>query len=142
MRTATPAENLLTGIGVRLTECSSAESAKGLYQAGAAPRCRVSTVLVLAAFLCLNVTLNLMNKWALSTYGFRFPILLTACHMAFSFIALLPVMLSKTAKLKHIATLKKQWLGLLTAGILMAANVALNNLSLVGLSLSLNQIIR
>lgn len=33
-------------------------------------------------FLCrLNSTLNLLNKWALGVYGFRFPLLLTSCKL-------------------------------------------------------------
>lgn len=103
---------------------------------------QASTVLLIIAFFCLNVTLNLLNKWALGIYGFHFPLILTICHMAFSFTALLPNMLSKRVKSKHVPTLKKQWLGLITTGTLMAANVALNNFSLIGLTLSLNQVIR
>lgn len=79
---------------------------------------------------------------ALGVYGFSFPLLLTTCHMAFSFCVLLPFMLREPFRSKHAATLQKQWKGLLAIGIYMAANISLNNLSLVLITLSLNQVIR
>lgn len=62
--------------------------------------------------------------------------------MAFSFSVLLPVMLREPYKSKHAATLQKQWKGLVAIGVYMAANISLNNLSLVLITLSLNQVIR
>lgn len=92
-------------------------------------------------YLFLNSTLNIMNRWALGIYGFTFPILLTICHMMFAFVVLLPVMVANT-KMQHKATLKRQYKGLFCIGVFMALNVSLNNLSLVQISLSLNQVIR
>ena len=51
---------------------------------------------LLFLYLTLNSVLNLTNKWALS--WFSFPLLLTACHMAFSFVFLLPIMLTGSMK--------------------------------------------
>ncbi|KAA6421352.1 MAG: hypothetical protein FRX49_08629 [Trebouxia sp. A1-2] len=99
-------------------------------------------VLLVAAYLGLNSILNLTNKWALGVYGFTFPLLLTTCHMAFSFCVLLPFMIREPFRSKHHATLEKQWKGLVAIGVYMAANVSLNNLSLVLITLSLNQVIR
>lgn len=62
--------------------------------------------------------------------------------MAFSFFVLLPIMLQEPYASKHSATLQKQWKGLVAIGIYMAANISLNNLSLVLITLSLNQVIR
>lgn len=101
-----------------------------------------SRVMLVVTFLSLNSVLNLSNKWVLSTYGFRFPLTLTTCHMAFSFCALLPVMLRTPHVDKHWETIKAQQLGLLAIGTFMAANIALNNYSLVLITLSLNQVIR
>ncbi|KAK9906462.1 hypothetical protein WJX75_002209 [Coccomyxa subellipsoidea] len=42
----------------------------------------------------------------------------------------------------HKKSIEKQWKGLVAIGVLMAANIAFNNSSLVNMSLSLNQIIR
>ena len=95
-----------------------------------------------AAYLTLNSTLNLMNKWLLGIYGFSFPLLLTSCHMLFSFLILLPFMLREPFRSLHAATLQKQWKGIIGIGLFMAVNIAFNNLSLVQITLSLNQVIR
>jgi hypothetical protein len=100
---------------------------------------------LVATYLTLNSVLNLTNKWVLSSgtgYGFMFPLALTCCHMGFSFLALLPHMLSKSMRNTHKKSIEKQWKGLVAIGVLMAANIAFNNSSLVNMSLSLNQIIR
>lgn len=62
--------------------------------------------------------------------------------MGFSFLALLPHMLGKSMRGTHRKSIEKQWKGLVAIGVLMAANIAFNNSSLVNMSLSLNQIIR
>lgn len=99
-------------------------------------------VLLVVAYLSLNSLLSLTNKWALGMYGFSFPLLLTTSHMAFTFCALLPCMLQNPYRSTHIKTLQHQWKGLATIGFCMAANVSLNNFSLVLITLSLNQVIR
>ena len=96
----------------------------------------------IAAYLTLNSTLNIMNKWLLGIYGFTFPLLLTTCHMLFSFFILLPFMLMPPFKALHVPTLRKQWKGVIGIGLFMAVNIAFNNLSLVSITLSLNQVIR
>ena len=75
-------------------------------------------------------------------YGFTFPLALTCCHMGFIFLALIPHMLSDTMRGTHRKSIEKQWKGLIAIGVLMAANIAFNNSSLVNISLSLSQIIR
>jgi hypothetical protein len=74
--------------------------------------------------------------------GFTFPIFMTVAHMVFSLVVLLPVMMLGPFRALHMATLAKQWKGLLCIGVFMAMNIGLNNLSLVDISLSLNQVIR
>lgn len=129
----------------------------------------VNFVTLIAAYLSLNTSLNLLNKvgaclgewqargalgrrappelcpaslqWALGVYGFRFPFLLTSTHMAFSFLVLAPFAL-RTSWETHLRTLEKQWKGILYIGGFMALNIALNNISLLDISLSLNQVIR
>ena len=83
-----------------------------------------------------------MNKWLLGIYGFPFQLLLTSCHVLFSFLILLPFMMREPFKSLHTATLKKQWKGIIGIGLFMAVNIAFNNLSLVQITLSLNQVIR
>lgn len=93
-----------------------------------------------ALYLTLNSVLNLANRWALGLSGFSFPILLTMAHAIFSFSVLGPVLTAK--KVDHAATLRKSWRGILLIGVLMGCNIACNNLSLVHLPLSLNQVTR
>ncbi|PNH12388.1 putative sugar phosphate/phosphate translocator [Tetrabaena socialis] len=97
---------------------------------------------LIASYLGLNISLNILNKWTISLFGFRFPIALSIAHMAFSFVALAPFMLTKHNRELHSPTLSKQWPGLLFVGICFAVNVGLNNVSLLSISLSLNQVIR
>ena len=116
----------------------------------------------------LELTLCPMCQ-VLGIHGFAFPLLLTSCHMGFSFVVLLPFMLCKPYVGRHRATLEQQWKGLVAigeaacplaclrcmacsllwlrpllcpSGLFLAANISLNNLSLVLITLSLNQIIR
>ncbi|EFJ52147.1 hypothetical protein VOLCADRAFT_116181 [Volvox carteri f. nagariensis] len=102
----------------------------------------ISKVLMVAAYLTLNISLNMVNKWTISIYGFPFPIALSIAHMAFSFVVLAPVMLSKHNRELHYPTISKQWPGLLFISMCFAINVGLNNVSLLSISLSLNQVIR
>jgi drug/metabolite transporter (DMT)-like permease len=97
--------------------------------------------LLIILFLCLNSSLNLLNKWALGHHGLIYPLMLTSTHMAFSFIVLSPFAL-RMGWDTHQHTLQKQWKGILYIGSFMALNISLNNLSLLDISLSLNQIIR
>jgi solute carrier family 35 protein E4 len=85
-------------------------------------------------------TLTLL-QWALGMYGMKFPLLLTSTHMAFSFIVLSPLALQTPLDV-HVRTLQKQWRGIVLIGCFMALNIALNNISLLDISLSLNQVIR
>ena len=99
----------------------------------------LSLVLV---YLCLNSSLNMMNRYVLGIYGFSFPMLLTICHMMFSFAALfVPVMIARPPDV-HRQTWKRQWRGFLCVGVFMAMNIGLNNVALVSLPLSLNQVLR
>ncbi|EFN59787.1 hypothetical protein CHLNCDRAFT_133480 [Chlorella variabilis] len=101
----------------------------------------LSFAVLVVLYLSLNSSLNLLNKWSLGVYGFRFPFLLTSCHMAFSFCVLAPMALREPWE-HHRATLRKQWKGVVYIGAFMALNIALNNISLLDISLTLNQIIR
>ena len=74
--------------------------------------------------------------------GFAFPLAMTVSHMAFSFAMLAPIMMLPSFRILHWATLQKQWKGMLFIGAFLALNIALNNISLVEISLSLNQVIR
>lgn len=99
-------------------------------------------IALIASYLGLNSVLNLSNKYALGIHGFRFPVLLTSCHMFFSLIVLAPFMLRPSLVPLHLETLGRQWRGFVAVGLFMAINISLNNSSLVEMTLSLNQVIR
>ena len=105
-------------------------------------RAGAQTTVLIALYLSLNSVLNLANKYVLGMYGFSFPLLLTTCHMLFSFVVLAPYMASASMRSKHTDTLDKQWKGIVAIGVFMGTNIALNNTSLVQMTLTLNQIIR
>lgn len=98
--------------------------------------------LVISTYLTLNITLNLLQKWVLSHFGFKFPLFLSMSHMLFSFFALAPIMCMKAFRELHKPTLQKQWIGLAGVGVFFAINIGFNNMSLTSISLSLNQVIR
>mmetsp|Transcript_16545 Transcript_16545/g.35792 ORF Transcript_16545/g.35792 Transcript_16545/m.35792 type:complete len:368 (+) Transcript_16545:182-1285(+) len=97
---------------------------------------------LIAIYLGLNISLNMLNKWTLSMYGFRFPIFMSLAHMAFTFVALAPLMATTSYRELHVTTIRKQWIGLIGIGTFFAVNVGFNNVSLLAISLSLNQVIR
>eukprot|EP00884_Botryococcus_braunii_P008773 jgi/Botrbrau1/17898/Bobra.0432s0003.1 len=109
-----------------------------------APRKRstVRYVAVVAAFLVLNSTLNMMNRWLLGIQDFKFPIFLTICHLGIGVLVLAPLMLHWSYRQLHWSTLQSQWRGIAAMAACKAANIGLNNMSLVLITLSLNQIIR
>lgn len=74
-------------------------------------------------------------------YGFKFPFILTSAHMLFGFLVLLPYHLSHNWE-AHAVRLAQQWRGLAAIGAFLACGISLNNISLVYISLSLNQVIR
>jgi hypothetical protein len=49
-----------------------------------------SMAALIAVYLLLNTSLNLLNKWALGHYGMAFPLTLTSAHMGFSLVVLTP----------------------------------------------------
>ena len=98
---------------------------------------------VATAYLLLNTSLNMLNRWALGRYRFRFPMLLTAAHQAFGSTVLFPfMMLSESYHSTHAANWRKDWKAFLFIGAVNGPQIALNNASLVSIELSLNQVIR
>ena len=93
-------------------------------------------------YIMLNSTLNLANRYALGMIGFSYPISLTCTHMLFSFVVLSPYFFSGERRAKSIAVLKRAWKGIMCIGFFLALNISLNNASLVGMTLVLNQIVR
>lgn len=98
---------------------------------------------IAVAYMALNTSLNMLNKWALGHYHFRFPLCLTAAHMLFGSTVLLPLMLMKDGyRGTHKKNWRKNWKALVFIGAVNGPQIALNNASLVSIELSLNQVIR
>jgi hypothetical protein len=66
-------------------------------------------------------TRNPFAAQALGIHGFKFPLLMTATHMAFGFIALAPLMLRDDFMRLHRPTLEKQWKGIMCIGLFMVS---------------------
>lgn len=98
--------------------------------------------LVISSYLGSNISLNMINKWTLSFYGFKFPLTMGIAHMAFSFLALAPIMMMPSFRPLHVPALKQQGMGLVAVAAFFALNVGFNNVSLLLIPLSLNQVIR
>eukprot|EP00199_Chlamydomonas_sp_CCMP681_P006797 CAMPEP_0119117696 /NCGR_PEP_ID=MMETSP1180-20130426/52983_1 /TAXON_ID=3052 ORGANISM="Chlamydomonas cf sp, Strain CCMP681" /NCGR_SAMPLE_ID=MMETSP1180 /ASSEMBLY_ACC=CAM_ASM_000741 /LENGTH=294 /DNA_ID=CAMNT_0007106981 /DNA_START=115 /DNA_END=996 /DNA_ORIENTATION=- len=99
-------------------------------------------ILLVVAYLSLNISLNMVLKYTISIYGFKFPIALSMMHQIFSAVVLAPIMPVLADKEQHRATLQKSWPGLLAMAAFFSFNLGCNNLSLLTISLSLNQVIR
>ena len=111
--------------------------------AAAAKTSPVRTALIVALYLALNSSLNLLNRYTLGHAGFRYPVSLTCAHLVFQICSLAPVVFSgKPAGETHAQTVGRLWKALAAIGAFMSLNIALNNASLLHLSLSFNQVIR
>ena len=117
--------------------------ALALRLAPSPPRGPVLTHLIHRSYLGLNSFLNLLNRWALGLHGLRFPLIMTAAHMIFGSVVLLPTMLLMDGyRGTHLANWRKDWKALIFIGAVNGPQIALNNASLVSIELSLNQVIR
>uniref|UniRef100_A0A7S1L8D5 Sugar phosphate transporter domain-containing protein n=1 Tax=Alexandrium catenella TaxID=2925 RepID=A0A7S1L8D5_ALECA len=98
---------------------------------------------LIISYIGLNAALNFLNRWALGVHGFSFPLALTAAHMFFNPVLLLPAMLARgIAWSDHGKVMQEQWKGIVVVGLLNGIQIALNNSSLVLMELSLNQVVR
>ncbi|KAK4272502.1 hypothetical protein QN277_021054 [Acacia crassicarpa] len=100
-----------------------------------------------ALFICSLVTLwyssnigvILLNKYLLSTYGFRFPIFLTMCHMsacaALSYISIVFLKIVPHQTIKS----RSQFYKIATLSVVFCASVVGGNISLRYLAVSFNQ---
>ena len=101
---------------------------------------RVQLWLTISAYLLLNSSLNLCNRYTLGYAGFRFPVLLTCSHLTFQILSLSQLLGGNVRG--HVQTYSKSWRSLSAVGIFLSCNIALNNASLLHLSLPINQVIR
>ena len=94
----------------------------------------------ITAYLLLNSSLNLCNRYTLGYAGFRFPVFLTCCHLAFQILSLSRLLGGDVRG--QLQTYSKSWRSISAVGLFLSCNIALNNASLLHLSLPFNQIIR
>ena len=105
-------------------------------------------VIVIAAFVACNISLNYFNSWALrggQWPGFEFPLFYTTWHMLVSAIAAMILMLTVVPPAGGLPTFRKFWeqkYALGTIGLCTTLNVGLNNWSLTLVSLFVNQVIK
>jgi drug/metabolite transporter (DMT)-like permease len=109
---------------------------------GAAPPSPLRIGLIILLYLCLNSTLNLLNRYTLGHAGFRYPVSLTCFHLAFQLCSLTPLLMRPPYAGTHREHLSRSWKPIALIGVFMGLNIGLNNASLLHLSLSFNQIIR
>jgi len=103
----------------------------------------VRALAVVLLFFVLNVSLSLLNRWALGIQGFSFPMFLTMFQAFFALFCLSVAMVCSPELLKeYLALAKESWRGILWVGFWLSVNIAMNNYSLVHISLSLNQVLR
>jgi hypothetical protein len=103
----------------------------------------IRAAITIPLFFLLNISLSLLNRYALGHLGFTFPLVLTAFHALFGFLFLLPaVYASEDRRHRYMTAIAREWKSVALVGFWLALNIALNNLSLVYISLSLNQVIR
>ena len=102
-------------------------------------------VIALFAWVALNVTLNVFNKWALSpdAGAFSFPIFYSASHMFMGLLSssLIMAVLPSRRDLAF-SQLQKHGGKLLALSTLTVLNITTSNASLVYIGLSVNQIIK
>ena len=98
---------------------------------------------VIMAFLALNSTLSILNRYALGTLGLSFPVMLTATHMVLGSAIFAPLMLLHDSyATQHREVVGTRWRAFCVIAILNSLQIACNNAALVSIELSMNQVIR
>lgn len=86
-----------------------------------------------------NIGVILLNKYLLSSYGFKYPIFLTLCHMtACSLLSYIAVSWLKVAPIQHLKS-QKQFFKISALAIIFCLSVVGGNVSLKYLPVSFNQ---
>lgn len=104
-----------------------------------------TAVVVIACWMVLNSSLTLFNKWVLDSHGaaFHFPNLYTACHMAMTLAGstLILRFLPDTGQVTW-AQFRAHWSSLVLLSAIFSASLSTNNMSLMYLGVSVNQIVK
>jgi drug/metabolite transporter (DMT)-like permease len=105
----------------------------------AAPGGRLLTAGLVAAWYASNIGVLLLNKYLLSVYGFRFPVLLTACHMSACALLSCLAHLASASPGQSAARSGAQLARVALLGAVFCASVVAGNVSLRYLPVSFNQ---
>lgn len=129
----------------------SRELAEGMSKLKDSPELRYRLVLVFGLFLvwlACNISLNLGVNYAMKArprgLGFDFPLAFTMTHMFFSLAGCSLVMLLRPSqrRLDPRRQLPKYWARLICLSFFYVLAIAANNMSLMNVGLSINQIIK
>ena len=102
---------------------------------------RYFVAFLVLAYLALNTALSVLNRVALGMSSFRFPVFVTATHMALGSTALAPSVVGATDD-DLCSIFVSEWKGLLLVSALNGLQIAANNASLTEIGLSMNQVVR
>lgn len=101
---------------------------------------RLYTAWLVASWYASNIGVLLLNKYLLSVYGFRFPLLLTACHMsACAVLSTLAQHASPRPRSSSSPRSHRQLARVALLGAVFCASVVAGNVSLRHLPVSFNQ---
>ncbi|XP_012068417.1 probable sugar phosphate/phosphate translocator At3g11320 [Jatropha curcas] len=102
---------------------------------------RFFTIGLITAWYSSNIGVLLLNKYLLSSYGFKYPIFLTLCHMmACSMLSYIAISWLKVVPLQTLRS-RVQFLKISALGVVFCLSVVTGNVSLKYLPVSFNQAI-
>ncbi|KAF0924013.1 hypothetical protein E2562_008359 [Oryza meyeriana var. granulata] len=128
-----------------LTLLPTMSSSSAAAAPSAAASGRLFTAGLVAAWYASNIGVLLLNKFLLSTYGFRYPVFLTACHMAacsilsYAAAAAAAASASSSSVSLRPARSRGQLARVALLGAVFCASVVAGNVSLRYLPVSFNQ---
>jgi len=94
------------------------------------------------AWMILNIALSLLNKYLFQEKDFRFPVLIIICGTFFTFVGcFICVFVFKLAEFPY-GTVVKNWKLLFLLSVSQGLTTAFENISIVYISISLNQVIK
>ena len=111
----------------------------GLEQSGK-PGKKLVTVIICVLWYTTNISVVLLNKALLTTFGFKKPVILTLCHMFTCSILSYGVSLTKTFPKQYIQT-NTQFVKICTLAGVFVTSIVMGNVSLKFIPVSFNQAI-
>ena len=98
------------------------------------------TVGVVVAWYSSNIGVLLLNKYLLSSYGFRFPVFLTTCHMLLCSLLSYVISVTDMVPLQTLRSLT-QFCKIVALSVVFSFSVVCGNVSLRFIPVSFNQAI-